>query len=96
MASVVLEALSYGLPAITLNHQGCASIISDDATVKMPVTTPAETIRALAVAIASISEHPDGLSQLSKRPLAAAEGFSWPTRAAAMTRVYKDAMTFRI
>jgi glycosyltransferase involved in cell wall biosynthesis len=36
----LLEAMARGLPVITLDHQGAADHVPDDAGIKIPVTTP--------------------------------------------------------
>jgi glycosyltransferase involved in cell wall biosynthesis len=87
--SVVTEALTHALPIILLNHHGCAAVVPEGAAIKIPVTTPAETVAALTAAIEDLRQRPQQLQALSERALAAARQFQWPARAAAMTRVYE-------
>jgi glycosyltransferase involved in cell wall biosynthesis len=89
LGSVVLEAFGQGLPVLTLDHQGAINY-PDDATVKVPVTTPEETAEALASAIEGLRRRPEEIERLSRGALAAAQTFDWQKRAAEMTRIYED------
>ncbi len=84
--TVILEAMAHALPVIALNHQGVAAHVPDNAAMKVPVTTPSETVSALASAInllASSSELRNRLgkagwefarSQVWERKIATVEG----------------------
>jgi glycosyltransferase involved in cell wall biosynthesis len=93
--SVVMESLTRALPAIVLNHQGCATVVPDDAAIKIPVTTPRETVAALAAAIDDVRRRPEQLVPLSERALAAARDAQWPNRAAIMTNIYEQVLAGR-
>jgi len=55
----LLEAMAHGLPVITLDHQGAAELVSADNGIKVPVSTPAETCRGIATAIATLAASRD-------------------------------------
>ena len=57
-AMQLLEAMGAGLPIITLNHQGARDFIPAAAALKAPVTTPAETVAALARAVEFCYDNP--------------------------------------
>ena len=46
--AVLTEALAYHLPILTLNHQGVGAIVPSEAGIKVEVTSPEETVSALA------------------------------------------------
>ena len=48
--SVVLEALSNGLPVVTVNHQGVGAFVPEDASIKVPVSSLDDTVKDLALA----------------------------------------------
>lgn len=90
--NVVTEAMTHALPMILLNHHGCAAVVPDDAAIKIPVTTPAETIAALTAAIEDLRRRPQRLTDLSARALAAARQRQWPARAEAMAHLYQTVL----
>jgi glycosyltransferase involved in cell wall biosynthesis len=57
-AMQLLEAMGAGLPIITLDHQGARDFIPAAAALKAPVTTPAETVAALAHAVEVCYDNP--------------------------------------
>jgi glycosyltransferase involved in cell wall biosynthesis len=57
-AAQLLEAMGTGLPIITLDHQGARDFIPAAAALKAPVTTPAETVAALAHAVEFCYDNP--------------------------------------
>lgn len=58
-ASQYLEAMAYGLPLITLNLYGVKAFVPDEAAVKVEATTPEETTRKLAEAVAFFHDNPE-------------------------------------
>jgi glycosyltransferase involved in cell wall biosynthesis len=88
--SVVLEAMTHALPVIVLDHHGCAAVLPAQSAIKIPVSTPAETVAALTSTIEDIRRQPQQLWAWSARALAAAKEFQWPARAEAMTRIYEE------
>lgn len=47
----LLEAMAHALPIITLDHQGAAELVPDEAGIKVPVSSPSQTRQAIADAI---------------------------------------------
>jgi glycosyltransferase involved in cell wall biosynthesis len=88
--SVVWQAVTEGLPVITLDHQGVGALLTDDVAIKAPVVTPKITEESLAAAIerfAGMTGERAAMSQAARR-LAASN--SWPNRAAAITSIYEQ------
>jgi glycosyltransferase involved in cell wall biosynthesis len=92
--SVVLEAMAHGLPIVTLNHQGVGTFVPNSAGIKVPVTTPHETIQSLASAIDELSAADD--CRRRNMQLAAwtfAKEQTWDHRAEYMSRIYEEVAT---
>jgi glycosyltransferase involved in cell wall biosynthesis len=88
--SVVLEAMSYGLPVIALNHQGMRAFVPDDASLKVSVSSPQQVISDLADAFDVLGSNPQLKQSMSKAALAFAESQTWPRRAEKMNELYAD------
>jgi glycosyltransferase involved in cell wall biosynthesis len=90
--SVVLEAMSYGLPAIALNHQGMRAFVPDEAAIKVPVESPQQVIAGLAQAFDTLAENPQLKPAMSNAALAFAESQTWTRRAEKMNELYADTL----
>jgi glycosyltransferase involved in cell wall biosynthesis len=88
--SVVLEAMSNGLPIVALNHQGIQAFVPEDASIKVPVNSPSQVIDDLARAFESLGENPESLLAMSEAALAFAEQQTWRRRAEAMNRLFAE------
>lgn len=92
MGSVVLEAMSTGLPVITLDHQGAAVAVSDETGIKVPVTTPQETVGDLAGAIDRLAADRQLLRQKAEAVLASASDNTWSRRVMKMSQWYEEVL----
>ena len=90
--SVVLEAMSNGLPVVALDHQGVGAFVPEDASIKVPVNSPQQVIRDLAHAFDVLGSSPDLLLNMSRAALAFAEKQTWKCRAESMNKLYADTM----
>jgi glycosyltransferase involved in cell wall biosynthesis len=90
--SVVLEAMSYGLPVIALNHQGVGAFVPDDASIKVPVNSPEQVISDLANAFDVLASNPQLQRTMSIAALAFAENQTWRRRAESMNELYAETM----
>lgn len=87
-STVTLEALSYGLPIICLDHCGFAHVVDDTCGLKIPVTTTKEAIMGFKNAIETLY-FDEGLRQdLSEGALMRAEDFSWEGKIEKLNRIY--------
>lgn len=90
--SVVAEAMSQGLPVLTLAHQGVGHFVPDEAGIKVPVTSPDKTVRALADALDFLAAHPDVRRNMGYSAWSYAQTISWTKKAQQMTRRYEDVL----
>ncbi len=88
--SVVLEAMSYGLPAVALNHQGMRAFVPDDAALKVSVNSPDQVINDLADAFDLLGSNTELKQSMSKAALSFAESQTWRHRADKMTELYAE------
>jgi len=91
--SVVLEAMSNGLPVIALNHQGIRAFVPDDAALKVSVNSPQQAISDLADAFDVLGSNPQLKQSMSKAALSFAESQTWQHRAEAMNELYAETMS---
>jgi glycosyltransferase involved in cell wall biosynthesis len=90
--SVILEAMSNGLPVIALNHQGVRAFVPDDAAIKVPVNSPQQVITDLAQAFDTLAKNPQLKRTMSSAALAFAESQTWNRRAEKMNEIYAETM----
>ncbi len=90
--SVVLEAMSYGLPVIALNHQGMRAFVPDDAALKVSVNSPQQVIGDLADAFDVLGSNPHLKQSMSSAALAFAESQTWQRRAEKMNDLYAESV----
>jgi glycosyltransferase involved in cell wall biosynthesis len=91
-SSVTLEAMAQGLPVLTLNHQGVGELVTPDAGIKVPVTTPAETVAALAAGVRDLAAAPELRRRLGEGAWRYARTQTWGRRAEAMGEWYKECL----
>ena len=83
--SQLLEAMANGLPLVTLGLHGVRDLTPDTVGIKVPVSTPAETVEGVAQALEKMYHRPDGRRTMAAAAYAYAESQEWSNRAAAMT-----------
>lgn len=91
--SVVLEAMANGLPIVTLNHQGAGTFVPNNAGIKVPVTTPRETICSLANAIDDLADSDSLRHSMQLAGWTFAKAQTWDLRAERMTQVYEEVVS---
>lgn len=91
-STVILEALTLGLPIVTLDHCGMADIVTGDCGLKVSVGLPGETIVGFSRAVERLLEEPELLPRLSEGALKRAEELRWRSLAMRMDEVYRSAL----
>src|SRR5439155_358140 len=79
--SALLEAMARGVPVICLDWAGPGEMVDENSGVKIPVRRRAETVAALAAAIARLRDQPEWRALLARagRERALAQ-FRWETK----------------
>jgi glycosyltransferase involved in cell wall biosynthesis len=88
--SVVLEALSQGLPVVCLAHQGAGDMVTDACGVRIPVTTPGEVVRQLREELAGLAADRSRLDALGRGALPRAREFLWSRKVDETARIYRE------
>jgi glycosyltransferase involved in cell wall biosynthesis len=88
--SVITEALAFHLPILTLNHQGVGAIVPSDAAIKVPVTTPEETVGALADGLRQLLLSPELRKEMGEAGWIYAQSLSWQRQVEQITRWYEE------
>ena len=89
--SQLLEALSQGLPIVCLDHQGARTFVPENASLKVRVSTPDQTARAMAAAIETFGAlSPEDRLVYRRAALAYARTQTWERKAAAMIELYGE------
>ena len=86
--NVMLEALSYGVPVICLDHQGARDIVTSACGVKIPVSSPGQVVTDLRDTILSLSADGAHLAKLSQGALERARDFLWSKQGERMAEIY--------
>jgi glycosyltransferase involved in cell wall biosynthesis len=89
-AMQLLEAMGAGLPIITLDHQGARDFIPAAAAIKAPVTTPTETVAALAQAVEFYYDNPAQRAAMGRVGYAFARTQTWPLRSRRLQQMLTD------
>jgi glycosyltransferase involved in cell wall biosynthesis len=89
----VLEAMAAGLPVIALDHQGVGTFLPASAGIKIPVTTPEQTLAGLAEAIRRVAGSYELRQDLGRAAWEYAKTQTWENRAQAMCQLYAEVAT---
>ena len=86
----LLEAMACGLPLVTLDLHGASTLVPDEAGIKVPVTDPATTVRALADAVRLLHQQPKRRLAMGASGYAYARAQTWEHKVAAATAAYQQ------
>ncbi|HOW72870.1 MAG TPA: glycosyltransferase family 4 protein [Phycisphaerae bacterium] len=85
----VLEALGMGLPVICHDCCGHGDSIDEGCGIKIPVVSPASSIKGFTAAIAMLAGSPSLMTQMSRAAVGRAEALSWDNKARQMVEIYR-------
>lgn len=90
--AVVVEAMAVATPVVCLDLAGPGLHVDATCGVKVPPTTPEETVEGLAGALARLADDPTLSTQLGEGgQRRAAERYPWAVLAARLDRIYRQA-----
>ncbi|WP_439883354.1 glycosyltransferase family 4 protein [Pontibacter sp. MBLB2868] len=79
-AAQFLEAMAYGLPVLTLDLHGGKNLVPDNAGIKVPVTTPEQTVQTLARSVEKLYDNPTIRVQMGKEGYNFSKSQTWPLK----------------
>jgi len=88
--TVVMEALSLGVPVICLDHCGQADVIDSECGIKIPITNLKLVTQAFAREIHRLYQDRSELKRLSEAAQKRVKLFSWDSKAEKMSQIYKS------
>lgn len=93
--TVLLEALSHGVPVLCLDHQGARDLVTDRCGLKVPVTHPEQTAQDLAQAIVRFGSDSALQMELGRGAIEHAAQFLWDAQGEEMAGIYRAAILRR-
>jgi glycosyltransferase involved in cell wall biosynthesis len=91
--TVVLEALSQGVPVICADHQGVGDMVTPNCGVKIPVTSPGEFVENMSRVINGLALDRAKLNRLSEGAVARSKEYSWSLKGERMAVLYRQVMS---
>ncbi len=93
---VLYEAMRWGLPLITVDYGGPATITDESCAIRLPVSTPEALARDIADAVRMLHDNPDRrlAMGLAARDRVAAEGL-WENKAKRLIHLYNNVLADR-
>ncbi|MDJ0616376.1 MAG: glycosyltransferase family 4 protein [Calothrix sp. MO_192.B10] len=85
----LLEAMSQALPMITLNHHGARDFVPNGAGIKVPVTNPNESVRALAQAVEYMYKNPEERRKMGRIGYEFAKTQTWSLKVEEISQYYE-------
>jgi exopolysaccharide biosynthesis WecB/TagA/CpsF family protein len=89
----VLEAMGHGLPILALDHQGVGTFVPAEAGIKVPVTSPEQTLAGLADGIRRLALFPKECRKMGEVAFAYAKTQTWERRAEYMSNLYEEVVS---
>lgn len=91
-STVLLEALSLGIPVIALNHLGFANVITDECGIKIDLLSKKQIVKDMASAIDHLYDCESYRLKLSCGAIKRAKDFSWEKKAEIINDIYKKSV----
>lgn len=92
-ATVIWEAMSFGIPTIALDHCGMHDVLCDKCGVKVPVGNMQSIIDNLARQLSRLIEHPALVEQLSSGVIECSKRHTWEKRRLLWSQHYDVAIS---
>ncbi len=89
-STVLLEALSLGLPVIATNHLGFANVVTTDCGIKIDLHNHKQVIMDFASAISKVCKDESFRLQLANGAKKRADDFSWEGKAMMINKIYRE------
>lgn len=91
-STVILEALSYGMPVIALDHCGFSNVITENCGRKILIMNKAQVVRDFASAISEMADNEELRRRLSEGARKRAMEYNWEDKAKTISDIYNDVL----
>lgn len=91
--TTIWEAMSCGVPTLSLDHCGMHDTVLPDSGIKIAVTDLDKIVEDIASALDRLAQEPDHLRSMAHQVVAHAADFHWDKRPEFFMSVYRRAMT---
>lgn len=91
-STVVLEAVSYGLPVLCFDACGMSTVINEDVGIKVPLTSPEQSVKDFANAMRNLFANRQLLQDMSEKCRNRANELSWDNKALTMLSLYQKVL----
>lgn len=88
-STVLLEALSYGLPVIALDHCGFTNVITGECGIKIPIRRKEQVVKDIAMAIDRIATDEERRKQMSVAAYQRSLLYGWEEKGRQIDEIYK-------
>lgn len=89
-STVILEALSYGLPVVALDHCGFSNVITDNCGRKIAIHSKKQVVNDLAAQINEIADNESLRRKLSEGARKRALDYNWEDKARKISEIYES------
>lgn len=90
--TVIWEAMSMGVPTLSLDHRGMHDIIDAHNGIKIPIISYKQTVKELANQLINIINNPEILQKLAIGVINTREKYTWNNRISIFNKLYKEAI----
>lgn len=89
-STVILEALSYGLPVIALDHCGFSSVLTENCGIKIAITNKKQVVSDIGKAIMKLESDEDLRYKLAQGAQQRALEYNWEDKAKTISKIYES------
>ena len=88
--TVLFEAMTHGVPTMTLNHCGMSGVVCERCGIKIPIESYEQVVGQMSSAIDGLIENPEKVKELSQGVISCSENFMWDRRVKIFTDTYSS------
>jgi glycosyltransferase involved in cell wall biosynthesis len=87
-STVLLEALSQGVPVVCPDHCGFSNVVTGDCGIRLPIKTPRQLACDISTAIIKLSQDEAERQRLARGALVRIKDFSWEKKSEKINAIY--------
>ncbi|MDE6137725.1 MAG: glycosyltransferase family 4 protein [Muribaculaceae bacterium] len=95
-STVVLEAISVGLPVLCFNTCGFGPIVKDFAGITIELSDPNKSVQDFAIELRKVYENRNLLNEISSNIIAQRESLTWDSKAKKTIRLYHNCINGQV